>query len=66
MIGSSWDVNFSIIEIIERLPLFIAEFIEKLREGTIIFYGNYYLGEKYDINVIQNLPVCKIFNENSF
>ncbi len=37
-----------------------------MKEGTIIFYGNYYLGEVYDINVIQNLPVCKIIIWNRF
>ena len=57
VLNTKWDPSYGIAEIIGRIPAFLTDFIQKLSEGTVIFYGNYYLGEKYDMNVIQTLPV---------
>ena len=60
IIDSTWNVDIKLIEIIEKIPNFLFNFINKLKEGTLFFYGNYYLGDKYDINILQNLPVCNL------
>ena len=54
-----WNINYSILDIVGKIPLFLVCFIDKLKEGILILNGNYYLGEVYDIEILKNLPVCR-------
>jgi hypothetical protein len=48
-----------IIDILDRLPDFIKDFIKNLQEGVLVLVGNYYLGEKYDLAFLESLNICK-------
>jgi hypothetical protein len=40
------------------MPEFLSDFMKKLKEGVLILVGSYYLGEKYDLSLLESLPVC--------
>lgn len=45
------------IDVAQKLPLFTSNFLNSLKEGTIYLAGVYNLGEKYDLGLIEQLPV---------
>ena len=47
-----------LIEIIQKIPIFLYTFINHLQEGMLVLVGNYYLGERYEMEMLQKLPVC--------
>lgn len=57
VIGTIWQTQYRIEEIIEKIPKFIIEYSSSLEEGYLILAGNFYLGEKYDLSFIESLPV---------
>lgn len=60
VLGTTWVSQTSIIEIISKLPTFVAEFLKNLAQGELMLVGQYYLGERYDLNFFNSLPICKI------
>jgi len=48
----------SLIDIINKIPEFVKEFLNNLQEGVLILIGNYYLGDKYDLSFLESLPIC--------
>lgn len=60
VLGQTWNSALSIVEIINKLPEFFSDFLNKLKDGMLILVGHYYLGEKYDLSFLESLPVCKI------
>ena len=35
------------------------DYIKNLQSGQLVLIGNYYLGELYDLSMLELLPVCK-------
>ena len=58
--GQTWLPSFKIIDIISKIPEFVNDYIKNLQNGQLVLLGNYYLGEKYDLGMLDLLPVCKI------
>lgn len=46
-----------LIDIAEKIPEFLKDFLISLKEGNIYLSGNYSLGEKYDLSLLEQLPV---------
>lgn len=57
VLETAWVTQYRLVDIVEKIPKFISEYSASLHEGYLILAGNYYLGEKYDINFIESLPV---------
>ena len=57
VLGSPWSKNNSIENIIGKIPHFIICYNQQIKEGYYIIAGKYYLGDKYDLNFIEKLPV---------
>lgn len=51
--------SFKIIDVISKIPEFINYYLNHLQKGELVLIGNYNLGEKYDIALLESLPVCK-------
>ena len=58
VLNSSWNTSMRLIEIIQKIPIFLYTFINHLQEGMLVLVGNYYLGERYEMEMLQKLPVC--------
>ena len=46
-----------LVDIADKIPDFLKDFITNLNEGNIYLSGSYSLGEKYDLSLLQQLPV---------
>lgn len=57
--GQSWIPSFNIISIISKIPEFVNDYIKNLQNGQLIQLGRYHLGERYDLSMLELLPVCK-------
>ena len=57
VLGQSWTTNYKLVDIAEKIPEYISEFLSNLKEGTIYLSGTYTLGEKYDLSLLEQLPV---------
>ena len=57
VLGNPWSKNISIENIIAKIPHFIICYNQQIKEGYYIIAGKYYLGDKYDLNFIEKLPV---------
>lgn len=55
--GQTWSTNLKLVDIANKIPEFISEFLKNLKEGTIYLSGAFYLGEKYDLGILESLPV---------
>lgn len=58
VISSSWDNQIKIYQIINKIPIFLLNFMqndELKKQKTVI--GKYYLDNKYDYNILSKLPV---------
>jgi hypothetical protein len=42
------------------LPDFFKDYLKNLNEGVLVLVGQYYLGEKYDLSLLESLPISKI------
>lgn len=45
------------IDVAEKIPLYLKEFLKNLSDGNIYLSGAYTLGEKYDLSILETLPV---------
>jgi len=59
ILNNSWHPSLRIIDIIDKIPNFCQDFIKCLKEGILTLVGAYYLGDKYDLNFLESLPVRK-------
>jgi len=59
LLGQTWIPSFKIIDIISKIPEFVNEYIKNLQNGQLVILGNYYLADKYDLSMLELLPVCK-------
>lgn len=50
-------MNFNLVEIADKIPKFIEDFLQHLDQGIVYLAGTYNLGEKYDLGLFENLPV---------
>lgn len=57
IIETQWSTENKLIDIIEKIPKFIIEYNNSLKEGYLIQAGSYYLGENYDLALIESLPI---------
>ena len=57
ILGQSWSTNLKLVELAEKIPSYIEEFLKNLEEGNIYLSGSYTLGEKYDLSLLEQLPV---------
>ena len=57
VLGNSWSKDISLENIIGKIPHFIICYIQEIKEGFFTLSGKYYLGEKYDLNFIEKLPI---------
>ena len=57
ILGQSWTTVTKISDIVEKVPGFISEYMKSLSEGYLLLSGIYYLGEVYEINFLESLPV---------
>ncbi len=57
VLGNSWSKDISLENIIGKIPHFIICYIQEINEGFFTLSGKYYLGDKYDLNFIEKLPV---------
>ena len=55
VLGEKWSPNFCLEDIILKLPKFIINYNELIKEGYIIFVGKYYLNKEYNLNNLENL-----------
>jgi hypothetical protein len=59
IIGGQWAPSVRIIDIVNKLPEFLKEFITQLEKGVLALVGSYYLGERYDLAFLEILPISK-------
>ncbi len=57
VLGNSWSKDISLENMIGKIPQFIISYIQEINEGFFTLSGKYYLGDKYDLNFIEKLPV---------
>lgn len=57
ILGESWKTSFKLIDIVDKIPLFIETFINNLKEEIIYLAGTYTLGDKYDLYILEQLPI---------
>ena len=57
ILNHSWTTNLKLIDIAEKIPFYISEFLNNLKDGNIFLSGSYTLGEKYDLSFLEQLPV---------
>ena len=57
ILGSTWVTKYRLIDIINKIPQFVNEYLKSLNEGYLILAGKYYLGEKYNLEFLESLPV---------
>ena len=50
VLQAKWTEQSKLMSIIQLIPNFIKEYFTK---GDLIFFGKYYLGEKYDLKLLQ-------------
>ena len=50
VLQAKWSEQSKLMSIIQLLPNFIKDYFTK---GDLIFFGKYYLGEKYDLKLLQ-------------
>jgi hypothetical protein len=55
--GQPWTATLRVVDIVERLPEFVSDYNRQLNEGTLVLVGNYYLGEKYDLSVLESAAI---------
>ncbi len=60
IVGNNWNSNNTIMDIINKLTTFVSEFLKNLSEGVLMLVGSYYLNERYDLNLFNGLPLCKL------
>ena len=58
LVGESWSPKMRLIDVINKIPNFIKEFYTNLKNGCFFLIGNYYLGDKYDLSILETLPIC--------
>jgi hypothetical protein len=46
-----------LVDIADKIPEFLMDFVENLKDGNIYLSGSYCLGEKYDLSLLEQLPV---------
>jgi hypothetical protein len=59
IINNNWHPSIRVIDIINRIPSFCQIFLKSLSEGILTLVGIYYLGEKYNLKLLESLPVCE-------
>lgn len=57
VLSCTWSPIFKLLDLIEKIPKFIIEYTNLLKQRCILLSGSYYLGEHYNINFLENLPV---------
>lgn len=57
VLNNTWTNRITLIEIINLIPKFIINYIESLKKNEINLIGNYYLDAKYDLGLLESLPV---------
>lgn len=57
ILGHPWTTASKLIDIADSIPNYVVEFLANLKEGNIYLSGTYSLGEKYDLSLIEQLPV---------
>jgi len=53
-----------LVDIIEKIPNFIKTFIKSLQSGIVELVGKFYLGDIYDLAILENFPLCKFRYDN--
>lgn len=57
ILNQQWTTSIKIVDIADKIPQFIIDFLNNLKEGTVFLSGNYLLDEKYDLSLFEQLPV---------
>eukprot|EP00340_Litonotus_pictus_P002370 CAMPEP_0170517482 /NCGR_PEP_ID=MMETSP0209-20121228/3466_1 /TAXON_ID=665100 ORGANISM="Litonotus pictus, Strain P1" /NCGR_SAMPLE_ID=MMETSP0209 /ASSEMBLY_ACC=CAM_ASM_000301 /LENGTH=449 /DNA_ID=CAMNT_0010802753 /DNA_START=96 /DNA_END=1445 /DNA_ORIENTATION=- len=57
VLGQTWTTGMKLIDVAEKIPAYISDFLTNLQEGNIYLSGSYTLGEKYDLSLLEQLPV---------
>ena len=57
ILGSAWVTKYRLIDIINKIPQFVNEYLKSLNEGYLSLAGKYYLGDKYNLEFLESLPI---------
>ncbi len=49
------------IEIVNKIPEFINDYLKYLHDNILVIVGHYYLGEKYDLSILENSSIRKLY-----
>lgn len=57
VLNNQWTHQTKLIDIVNAIPNFIIHYINALKSKEISLVGNYYLDNKYDMALMESLPV---------
>jgi hypothetical protein len=61
ILGQKWTATSRVLDVINKIPEFVTNYCNQLKEGTLVLFGTYYLGTKYDLSVLESSAVCKLY-----
>jgi hypothetical protein len=57
-----WTATLRVLDdVINKLPEFVKSYYNQLKDGTLVLFGSYYLGTKYDLTVLDSSSVCNLY-----